>query len=115
MKKLVLLLFLLISGLSSGQQLLSPAKFKKGIAKKDIQLVDVRTNKEFEAGHIGDAQNINYFAAGFKEQINKLDKEKPVYVYCQGGGRSGAAAKMLVEMGFKEVFDLEGGYDDWKE
>ncbi len=115
MKKLFFFLFLLFSGLASGQQLLSPAKFKKGIAKKDIQLLDVRTAKEFDAGHIAGAQNINYFAADFKEQIAKLDKEKPVYVYCQGGGRSGAAAKMMVELGFKQVFDLEGGYDDWNE
>lgn len=117
MKTVFFFLFLAVASLNFAQQakLLSPAKFKKGIAQKDIQLIDVRTTKEFETGHIDQAVNINYFAADFKEQISKLDKEKPVYVYCQGGGRSGAAATMLVDLGFKQVFDLEGGYDEWKE
>lgn len=117
MKNVFFFLFMMVAGLSFAQQakLLSPAKFKKGLSQKDIQLIDVRTTKEFETGHIDQAVNINYFAADFKEQISKLDKKKPVYVYCQGGGRSGAAAKMMTEMGFKLVFDLEGGYDGWKE
>ncbi|MGV3630984.1 MAG: rhodanese-like domain-containing protein [Bacteroidota bacterium] len=117
MKNLFLILFICAGSLLSAQEskLLSPAKFKKGIARKDIQLIDVRTTKEFDAGHIGQAVNINYFAADFKEQLAKLDKEKAVYIYCQGGGRSSAAAKMMVEMGFRQVFDLEGGYEDWKE
>ena len=115
MKKLFFFLLLVLPGFAFSQQLLSPGKFKKGIAQKDIQLVDVRTAKEFESGHIDRAQHIDYFSAGFKEQLVKLDKEKAVYVYCQGGGRSAEAAKMLVDLGFKKVFDLKGGYENWKE
>jgi rhodanese-related sulfurtransferase len=50
-----------------------------------------------------------------KGNQKKLDKNKPVLVYCAAGGRSASAAKDLKKAGFKKVYDLEGGYDAWKE
>jgi rhodanese-related sulfurtransferase len=43
----------------------------------------------------------------------KLNKNKPVYVYCRSGARSQRAARKLVEMGFLKIYDLEGGYMSW--
>ena len=43
----------------------------------------------------------------------QLDKEKPIAVYCKSGGRSGGASKLLLELGFKEIYDLEGGILNW--
>ncbi|HZJ19952.1 MAG TPA: rhodanese-like domain-containing protein [Pricia sp.] len=81
---------------------------------KDVQWIDVRTPKEFDAGHIDDAINIDFLDnATFNEKVKDLDKEKPVYLYCQVGGRSKQAAARLKELGFKTVFDYSGGYGEW--
>lgn len=80
----------------------------------DIQLVDVRTPKEYAEGHIKGADNINIYDDNFMEQMSKLDKSKPVYVYCRSGHRSGNSAKMLKKAGFSKVYDLKGGILAWK-
>ena len=88
--------------------------FKKLLSeKKNAQLIDVRTREEVSRGYIEGATNINYMAPGFKEKLSKLDKNAPVFVYCAVGGRSGRAARMMKDMGFKEVYDLRGGYNGW--
>ena len=101
---------------STGQNatLLAPDIFEKKITEPNVQLVDVRTPEEFATGHIGNASNINFRTADFKNLMEKLDKTKPVAVYCGVGGRSGKTVKMLAEMGFKSVFDLEGGITAWQ-
>jgi rhodanese-related sulfurtransferase len=43
-----------------------------------------------------------------------LDKEIPIYLYCRSGGRSNKAARQLISLGFKEIYDLQGGYLGWK-
>lgn len=78
------------------------------------QLVDVRTKEEFGEGHIKAAQNICVTDSDFKEKVAKLDKEKPVYVYCRSGKRSARAASILKEMGFKEIYDMDGGFVNWE-
>lgn len=50
----------------------------------------------------------------FESEIQKLDKSKPVYVYCRSGMRSQKAAQKMIELGFTQVIDLEGGYLSWK-
>ncbi len=77
------------------------------------QLVDVRTDQEYKVSHLRDAQNICVTDSDFKEKVQGLDKNKPVYVYCKSGGRSGRAAKILQDMGFKEIYDLDGGITKW--
>lgn len=81
---------------------------------KDAQLVDVRTPGEFRNGHLKDALNIDWNADDFTEKAQTLDKEKPVFVYCMSGPRSTAAAGKLQEMGFKNVYDLQGGMMKWR-
>ncbi len=78
------------------------------------QLVDVRTPQEFAEGHLQNALNVNYNANDFAEQIAKLDKTKAVYVYCRSGGRSGSAVRQMQEMGFKEIYNMDGGILSWK-
>jgi len=91
----------------------TPSVFDKVISKKEIQLVDVRTPQEYMQGHIGNAKNINLFDPNFQKNLQKLDKNKPVYVYCRSGHRSGKASKVLKKLGFKKVYDLKGGYLAW--
>lgn len=80
---------------------------------KEAQLLDVRTPEEYSQGHLEKAENIDYRNEAFKNQVEKLDKNKPVFVYCLSGGRSGQAAKILHEKGFTDVYDMQGGYLKW--
>ncbi|MCF0057516.1 thioredoxin domain-containing protein [Dyadobacter sp. CY356] len=82
-------------------------------ATKQAQLLDVRTPEEFGQGHLESAENIDYRNAAFKEKVEKLDKNKPVFVYCLSGGRSSAAAKVLHEKGFTDIYEMQGGFMKW--
>ena len=81
---------------------------------KNGTVLDVRTPEEFQEGHLDRAVNINWYDADFAKQIQSLDKEGPIYVYCKLGGRSAKASKVLDSLGFKNVVDLTGGYDAFK-
>lgn len=94
---------------SESVTLLSPIEFKLKVEGLNIQLIDVRTSKEFKSNHIKGAKNIDFFSGHFNIEFNKLNKEKPVYVYCRSGSRSKQAAKKLADMGFNEIYDLQGG------
>lgn len=82
-------------------------------ATEGTQLIDVRTPEEYSVSHLKEAQNICVTSADFEEKAASLDKTKPVYVYCKGGRRSAKAAKILEEMGFTQVYDLQGGIRNW--
>lgn len=87
--------------------------FSKKLSDKDIQLVDVRTSEEFSQGHLKDALNFNINSGEFQDQISKLDKNRPVLVYCLSGGRSSSAAEFMSSLGFKEIYNLQGGIMKW--
>ena len=87
--------------------------FAQLITKADVQLVDVRTPAEFQQGHLVDALLIDFKAADFDALCaEKLDKSRPVAVYCRSGKRSAAAAQRLVAVGFT-VYNLQGGILEW--
>ncbi len=87
--------------------------FAQLITNTDVQLVDVRTPAEFAQGHIADALLIDFKAADFDALCaEKLDKARPVAIYCRSGKRSAAAAQRLVTAGF-EVYNLQGGILEW--
>jgi len=96
-------------------QTINPEQFNKLLLLDEIQLVDVRTKEEYQTGHIKDALNIDVKDPNFKTNINKLDKNKPVLVYCRSGKRSGDAAEILRGMGFTKIVSLEGGMLSWEE
>ena len=121
MKRLTLLLFisvLLFQGCAEPKQteieVISAEEMNEITNIESVQLVDVRTQEEFKSGHINNAQNIDYYADDFEMQIAKLDKTKPVLVYCNKGGRSAKCASKMKEAGFVKVYDLEGGIAKWK-
>jgi len=92
-------------------ELISPTDLNTKLG--DIQLIDVRTPKEYTEGHIKDANNINFYDDDFMTQMSKLDKDKILYIYCRSGNRSGKAAKQLEAAGFTKVYDLQGGMKNW--
>ncbi len=116
MKKIILSLAL-ICGLqiSSFAQKVSTEEFEKKIKElPQAQLLDVRTPEEFADGHLAGAKNLNIFDDDFAAKIEKLDKKKPVLVYCHSGGRSGEAYEALKKAGFTTVLDMKGGFSSWK-
>ena len=95
---------------------LSPDSFQESIKDADIQLVDVRTAEEYAEQHIPGAVNIDVYADDFVNQCqDRLDKERPVAVYCRTGRRSASAAEQLRKAGFKRVLNLDGGIFGWIE
>lgn len=78
-----------------------------------MQLVDVRTPNEYKSGHITNAININYYDQDFSTQISKLNKSKPIYVYCRSGVRSKYSSQILKKLGFKKIYNLKGGILNW--
>lgn len=82
-------------------------------AAKGAQLVDVRTPEEYADGHLKGSVNININSADFEQQISKLNKEVPVFVYCRSGARSARAAGKMESMGFKKVYNMDGGITAW--
>lgn len=81
---------------------------------EDAQLIDVRTPEEYDEIHIVNAQNIDFSSPTFDEEISKLDKNKPVILYCRSGKRSAMCADKLKKAGFKKIYDLEGGISKWQ-
>ncbi len=77
---------------------------------KDYYIIDVRSKKEFEEGHLNGAINIPSF--NIKRNINKIDTNKKILVYCQSGERSKKALKILEDAGVKNVYNLKGGIEN---
>ena len=94
-------------------KVLTSEEFKAQISKKKVQLIDVRTPREFGSSHIKGAKNIDFYSGQFTPEFNKLNKSKPVFVYCRTGSRSRHASNKLVKMGFIEIYDLKGGIVRW--
>ena len=118
--KIKVLFFLILTTLSSCAQkseklnLVSQEAFSK-LLTSDIQLLDVRTAREFQQGYIKDAILIDFYDPYFVAKVQAtFDKKKPLYVYCSVGGRSNKAGLKLFTEGFQEVYDLEGGYSEYQ-
>ncbi|MCX6141334.1 MAG: rhodanese-like domain-containing protein [Candidatus Kapabacteria bacterium] len=83
------------------------------IDKGGVVVVDVRTPDEFNGGHLKNAKSMNVNDVKFEANIQALDKNKPVVVYCAVGGRSARAADIMAQKGFKNVYNVSGGYNAW--
>jgi rhodanese-related sulfurtransferase len=94
---------------------LDPQNFEKKLKEtKEPILIDVRTSGEYAQGHLPNAVLIDVNSSDFKSRVGKLDKSKPVFVYCKAGSRSSSAAGVLTDLGFKEIYDLNGGITSWQ-
>lgn len=101
-------------GQSQSTTLAANAFSEKIKALSNETVLDVRTPEEYSKGHLANAKNINWKDNDFTNSVEQLDKSKPVFVYCLSGMRSASAAKKMREMGFKEVYELDGGMMKWR-
>jgi phage shock protein E len=79
----------------------------------DEVLIDLRTPEELKQGKIPGAIVIDFFGPDFEPAIKGLDKKKTYLLYCAGGGRSGETAEIMEQLGFKKMYNLEGGFNGW--
>ena len=92
----------------------SVEEFEKHLYEtKAEQLIDIRTPEEFAKYHIVSAKNIDIRSVNFKREIEKLDKSKPVLIYCLSGKRSKAAMPIFQDAGFVSVYELNEGINGW--
>jgi rhodanese-related sulfurtransferase len=91
-----------------------PDKFEEVSKQNGVAILDVRSTFEFRGEKIKGAQNISYSGGDFQNTVQTLDKEKTYLVYCQTGSRSAGAVKLMKELGFKNVYNLIGGFEKWK-
>ena len=95
-------------------QQISVAQTSADLAQKpNAQLIDVRTESEYAGGRAAQAKHFPLDA--LENDLDKLDKNQPVYAICQTGRRSQKAAEILQKAGFKEVYNVEGGTSAWRE
>lgn len=100
---------------NSGVVNLDSDTFEKQIKEdKDAVVLDVRTNDEYSQGHIPNSVLINIMSMSFRNEIDKLDRQKSYYVYCRSGSRSYQAGKAMTHMGFEKVYNLENGIISWR-
>lgn len=118
MKRILFFICLALGSLAQAQTVVKHVDaetFKKYIDEKKSVLIDLRTDDELaKKGMIKGAKQIDFFGKDAETEIAKLDRKKTYLIYCAGGGRSGDCAELMQKLGFKEVIDLEKGFDDWK-
>lgn len=100
---------------TTSKKLLSAEAFNEKINKDSKGIIlDVRTDEEFNEGHLKNAILINFLNDNFEEKINQLEKNKTIYLYCRSGNRSAKAAEILIKNGFQNIYELDGGIMAWE-
>ncbi|MBT3562104.1 rhodanese-like domain-containing protein [Flavobacteriaceae bacterium] len=95
-------------------EVLSYDDFKNQINNDNVLLFDIRTMDEFNSGHLKGSINIDFYEEKlFDKFFKKVNKSKPIYIYCRSGNRSKKSSEKLKKLGFVKIFDLEGGYKNW--
>lgn len=82
-------------------------------SRDDLVLIDVRTPQEHYDAHLAGATLIDFHAPDFGERMAELDRDTGYVLYCRSGNRSAQAAALMVELGFVEVYDVDGGILAW--
>lgn len=124
-KWLILITGILLAGLSStvclqaqensAGKTVSQEKFQRLITKENTVVLDVRTAEEYNSGHIPGSLQIDVLnTESFRKQIATLDKTKKYLLYCRSGKRSKEGMILMKEAGFIKLYDLEGGFSNWK-
>ncbi len=86
---------------------------KMAESRKDVKIVDVRSEMEYRSGKIKGAQLMSMMSASFKDQLLQLPRDHAILLYCRSGNRSGVAAQILGDAGYSEVYNLQGGLLAW--
>ncbi len=86
------------------------------VAERDPRapVLDVRTSREYASGHVAGAIHVDVNAPDFEAKIDELASvgtlaaERPIYLYCRSGARSGKAVRILRGKGYQEAYNVGG-------
>ncbi len=84
---------------------------RKKILEGKALLIDVRTPEEYAGGHLKYSKNLDFKSDDFFHQLEELDKNKEIYLYCRSGNRSGKTKDTLQLKGYSKVYNI-GGLED---
>ena len=98
-------------------QAISPSHFKALLDRHrgdpDVVLLDVRTPKEYQEGHIQGALLLDYYSSDYVERLKALDKKKTYLIYCRSGNRSGKSLAIFEKLGFRRAYHMDTGVIGW--
>jgi rhodanese-related sulfurtransferase len=115
MQKYLLILILFTTVQVFSQTKVDNARFKELMLDSTAMILDVRTANEVQEGKIKGSINVSYFADNFLSEVERMiPKDRMVLVYCAAGGRSAEACKQLKKAGYKQLYDLQSGYNGWE-
>jgi hydroxyacylglutathione hydrolase len=80
-------------------------------ANKDAEIIDIRGVAEFNSGHIAGAKNV--FIGTLLQNLDKVPKDKPVIIHCQGGDRAAIGYSLLMKEGYTNIANYSGGINEW--
>lgn len=111
-------LFFLSSGVAAAEEhALAPLAAQKLIEENrdnaKFVIIDLRTQREFDEGHIEGAKQIHYYATNFMRVMSEIDRESTLFLYCQKGRQSPLAFRALQRLRFAQIFILDGGIEEW--
>ena len=116
-KFIFLLVFLLITGCSSHNNITHEVAFIDGekvyqmIKNKDTYIIDVREDYEYKSGNLPNSYNIPLGDIN-SISLNNFSHTSTIIVYCRSGNRSSTAANLLIKLGYENVYDM-GGITNW--
>lgn len=111
MLMIVLVLFLASCSTNTTIENVSVEDAQKMIENNEVQVIDVRTQEEFDEGHISGAQL--YPLQTIEEMSEELDKDENYLIVCRSGNRSAQASDILLNKGFKNIYNMDGGMNEW--
>lgn len=80
----------------------------------NVAVIDVRTPEEYVLGHLFGAMNIDFYSDDFSQNLDTLDRDRTYVVYCRCGVRGAKSVAAMQEIGFQDVYNMEGGYLEWE-
>ena len=117
MKKIHVALALIFSLNSTSAELWTVSELNESISKMDYDLVllDVRTQAEYDSGHILNAINISHDEILEDPELLAEYKDSQMAVFCRSGVRAGKVIQLLESIGFKDIIDIDGDMLAWSE
>jgi len=86
----------------------------KHIGDNEFAILDIRTPREFQSGHLAKSIPIDFYSQTFAGQLNRLDKTKTYLVYCRTGNRSTKSLELFKKLKFRKIYHMASGISAWK-
>ncbi len=97
--------------IATGRRRIRVSEARALLQREDLTVFDMRDEASFAQGHIAGARYLSY--ANLGEAVMTTPRDKPVLIYCYHGNASQIGAEIFTDFGFREVYDLIGGYENW--